>query len=474
MRKQSPLAYAHAISLLAAILLSGCGGGNDNAAAKNSSLNTIERIPLKVSAESTYLLTAGHPADTIILENGNLIVSTSSQAINASTIAPVPVAGLQLFKYNNGSYSKPCGPNGVIAPVTHVTSVFGLAPYPSAPLSIGAAIENFGAQFSTILDFDTCQQSVITHVPQRTTYNEPTTGTPKLPGSFDIVFSKDGTHAFVANEYGATDADLSLVGTVGILSVTRHPTNGSFNGTTHISRNPYIHIPNANTIPSVSISHDGKRLYVMSEVADPSSNPDLSFNPNADPTESRNPILTGKRCLQSGNYPQWNGLLTVIDVEKATQGLGQAAIIRSMAAGCSPVRAVESTDGNTVWVSARGDNRVLAFDVNKLISASPNTGLLGYADSGGAAPVGLALFQHNQLLAIANSNRFQMNNPDSTGANVSILDVRDPSNPTIVQTLPARYDAFPRNIRVGQDDSTLVVSNFQSRQLQIIRTAITP
>ncbi len=115
-----------------------------------------------------------------------------------------------------------------------------------------------------------------------------------------------------------------------------------------------------------------------------------------------------------------NGLLAIIDVDKATKGMGQASIVTIIAAGCSPVRAVETADGQYVWVAARGRNtqlplpvdpdargsQVLGFNRSALVSASPNNAFLGYGDTHGTAPVGLGLFNHDTLLAVANSNRF--------------------------------------------------------------------
>ena len=69
------------------------------------------------------------------------------------------------------------------------------------------------------------------------------------------------------------------------------------------------------------------------------------------------------------------------------------------------MRAVETADGSTLWVSARGDNRVLAFSTG-MLETNPGNALLGYADTGGTAPVGLRLFDSGKLLAVANSNRF--------------------------------------------------------------------
>ena len=58
-----------------------------------------------------------------------------------------------------------------------------------------------------------------------------------------------------------------------------------------------------------------------------------------------------------------------------------------------------------LWVAARGDNRVLAF-ATRTLESNPDVALLGYADTGGTAPVGLALLAGGRLLAVANSNRF--------------------------------------------------------------------
>ena len=73
-----------------------------------------------------------------------------------------------------------------------------------------------------------------------------------------------------------------------------------------------------------------------------------------------------------------NGLLAVIDVDMATKGMGQASIITMIAAGCNPVRAIETADGQYLFVAARGRNRqfgqagyqVFAFDVLTLVLAS--------------------------------------------------------------------------------------------------------
>jgi 6-phosphogluconolactonase (cycloisomerase 2 family) len=179
-----------------------------------------------------------------------------------------------------------------------------------------------------------------------------------------------------------------------------------------------------------------------------------------------NPILTRTGCYQqAGGGTQANGLLTVIDVAKAEANPSSAAIVSTVNAGCSPVRAVETADGSTLWVSARGDNRVLAFSTG-MLETNPGNALLGYADTGGTAPVGLRLFDSGKLLAVANSNRF------GTGsiANATVLSVVVPASASVVQTISTGL--FPREITVGSDDKTLYLTNYNSGSFQVISTTV--
>ena len=126
------------------------------------------------------------------------------------------------------------------------------------------------------------------------------------------------------------------------------------------------------------------------------------------------------------------------------------------------MRAVETADGSTLWVSARGDNRVLAFSTG-MLETNPGNALLGYADTGGTAPVGLRLFDSGKLLAVVNSNRF------GTGtANATVLSVAVPAAANVVQTIPTGL--FPREITVGGDDRTLYLTNYNSGSFQVIST----
>ena len=177
------------------------------------------------------------------------------------------------------------------------------------------------------------------------------------------------------------------------------------------------------------------------------------------------PVLARTGCVQqTGGPANINGLLTMIDVAKAEASPGPAAILATVDAGCSPVRMAETANNSTLWVAVRGDNRVLAFST-ALLESNPNSALLGYAGTGGTAPVGIALFHNDQLLTVANSNRF-----NTGSANATVLSVANPASASVVLTVPTGL--FPREITIGPDGSTLYLTNYNSNTLQVIATTV--
>jgi DNA-binding beta-propeller fold protein YncE len=204
----------------------------------------------------------------------------------------------------------------------------------------------------------------------------------------------------------------------------------------------------------MTLSPDGTRLYVTGEVATSSSQ-----------ATGSNPILSESDCVQAaGSSPQLNGALTVIDVAEAESAPGPAAILATVNAGCSPVRMAETADSSTLWLAARGDNRVIAVSTG-MFELNPGNAPLGYASSGGTAPVGIRLFDNDQLLAVANSSRF-----GGGTANSTILSVAVPASATVIQT--TQTGLFPREIWVGPDGATLYLTNYDSDMLEVISTAV--
>ena len=60
-------------------------------------------------------------------------------------------------------------------------------------------------------------------------------------------------------------------------------------------------------------------------------------------------------------------------------------------------------------------------------------------------------------------------NPPVPG-NVTILNVANPAGTRLLTTVDALL--FPREVTVGPDDSTLYVTDFNSKRLQVIETTV--
>jgi hypothetical protein len=482
--------------------------------------------PLKVTASANFYPTFGTPNDALVTpDNAYVLVSVSG----VDSCNNDGCAGIQVFTQSD--FTNPCGDQQILSfplpipgstpppPGGPVTAVDGMKFFPGqSHLSVGAAVEAQGAEFFRLASLnEPCAVDGIINVQQPPVIpNCPSPQHLCPPGTFNVAVTPDGQHAFVANEYGTlpspTPPDIDIgSGTVGVIQTHRDHMGKFTSRTRSVSGNNYIYVPGGGAIPGVTMSHDGKYLYVTSEVASADINPQTML-PYRDPTNVANspngtvlcpgcPDLNGCDSESAGTHSN-NGLLTVIDVDKAKRGIGQPSIVTIIASGCSPVRAVETSNGQYVFVATRGKNtllplppepgatgyQVLVFDRAMLVSGSPNDALVGYGDTHGTGPVGIALFGTNDnLLAVANGNRYYREpkpprriSPDCRNrhlppctANVAIMDVSNPTAPTVQQTVPAySIGSFPRDVTVGPDGSTLYVPNADAKMLEVIATSV--
>jgi hypothetical protein len=385
-----------------------------------------------VTASSVTYSTGGYgsPFRALPLTSGNVLVSVTAATSGMLLFEPAAGGGLQLSCFNNLRSTF----------VQDGAADFGMNLTPNG-LGVAATLGVDGAIFYNLGTLQTCTSTGL-QVSQGSIASD--------QGSFDVVVTPDGKHAFVANEYGVASGSTTH-GNIGVVAL-QYDSNGIVTAGTRLVGQIST---GGQTIAGVTISPDGSRLYATSEVEGTMTTA----------AGGSNPILTRTGCYQqAGGGTQANGLLTVIDVAKAETNPSSAAIIATVNAGCSPVRAIESADGSTLWVSARGDNRVLAFSTG-MLEINPGNALLGYADTGGTAPVGLRLFDSGKLLAVANSNRF------GTGtANATVLSIAVPAAASVVQTIPTGL--FPREITVGSDDRTLYLTNYNSGAFQVISTTV--
>jgi 6-phosphogluconolactonase (cycloisomerase 2 family) len=385
-----------------------------------------------VTASSVMYSTAGYgyPFRALPLASGDVLVSVSAATSGMVVFGPTAGGGLQFSCFN---YVRP-------AFAADGASDFGMNLLPNG-LGLAATLGVDGVIFYNLGTLQTCNSTGVQVSQGPVSANE---------GSFDVAVSPDGKYAFVANEYGVA-AGATAQGNIGVVALQYDSTGLVTTGTTLVGQIS----TGGQTIAGVAISPDGSRLYVTSEVEGAVTTA----------AGGNNPILTRTGCYQqAGGGTQPNGLLTVIDVAKAEANPSAAAIIATVNAGCSPVRAVESADLSTLWVSARGDNRVLAFSTG-MLETNPGNALVGYADTGGTAPVGLRLFDKGKLLAVANSNRF-----GGGTANMAILSVAVPASASVAQTVATGL--FPREITMGSDDATLYLTNYSSQSFQGISTTV--
>ena len=264
-------------------------------------------------------------------------------------------------------------------------------------------------------------------------------------GVFDVVATPDGKYVFSANEYGVLHGQL---GNVGVIAVQ----TGSSGEV--ISARTLRQIPAGDKVPSLAISPDGSRVYAVREI--------LPQGRTAAPAGSQNPILAKHDCVQViGTPPQPNGLITVIDVKLATSSnTNQSPVVAETAAGCSPVRAVEASDASRLYVSARGDNRILCFST-RLLESDPEHALLREFESGGVAPVGIQLFANDTMVLVDNSNRFR----DSAGG-IAVLNVSGKEGKPLRETIPSGQ--FPRDVSLSKDGRFLYVANYTSRSVEVL------
>jgi DNA-binding beta-propeller fold protein YncE len=266
------------------------------------------------------------------------------------------------------------------------------------------------------------------------------------PGSGYLAATPDGKTLFVANEY-------LHGGSVGVIAIRRDPKG-------QLVPEAIAQLPTPRATPGITLSPDGTRLYAVDEILAKDLPERLPGNDI--------PQLQHGNCVQAPGGPaNANGGLFVIDVAKAaapptdySPQHERDATLRLVNAGCSPVREAISSDGRTVYVTARGDDNVLVFDAAAL-EHDPEHAFLRSLLTNGQAPVGLGLFDHDRKLLVANSNRFS-----TAPGNATVIDLADPAKPAFLQTI--KTGLFPRNITVSPDGHRLLLTVFLEDQVMLL------
>lgn len=375
--------------------------------------------------ESKTFKTSGHPTEALATPDGQYVLVTVTGAGFSGS------SGIEVFHWADGGGKlervalQPLGSEGAQGIV--------LIPH-TQTLAVG--LSNAGVAFLP-LD-DTLRGKAKPQVlPQG-----------DRSGSGYLAATPDGQFLFVANEYGDG-------GNVGVIALHRDDAGA-------VHPETLAHIPTPRATPGVTISEDGSRVYAVGEVVTPEAAARLPGHGVAE--------LERSGCVQArADRAMPNGALFVIDTAKAEtltaamspQDVRRQAVRRIVDAGCSPVREAVSADGAMVYVTARGDNKVLVFDAKRLETDAEHA-FLRAIPSGGEAPVGLKLFDGGKMLLVANSNRFA-----GGPGNATVVDLSDAGKPVLRQTI--KTGEFPRNIRSSADERTLYLTIFSGDELMVLR-----
>jgi DNA-binding beta-propeller fold protein YncE len=254
-------------------------------------------------------------------------------------------------------------------------------------------------------------------------------------GAIEVAASPDGRFAFVTLEDSRQAAVFNLGAAL----------SRGFGPADYVGGVPLELAP-----VGITVSPDGRWLYATSEVA-------------ASGTGAAKPVAGpgAPGGLLSA------GTLTVIDLRRAETDPA-ASVVATVDAGCQPVRVTTAADGTQVWVTARASDDLLCFAAARLVS-DPKRALVAVVRVG-EAPVGLAAVRGSSLVVVADSNRF-----GARGA-TSDLDVVNVAaalagHPAVVGHI--RAGLFPRDMTLAPD-GTLLVSNFDSGQVEAVGVATIP
>ena len=267
------------------------------------------------------------------------------------------------------------------------------------------------------------------------------------PGSSFLAVTPRGDTLFVANQtlHG---------GSVGIIAIRRSPKGQPV-------PQAIAQLPTPSSPAGIILSPNGTRLYAVDQFLPAKELRDRL--PGHD-----TPELQHGDCFETpGSTPNLNGGLFVIDVTRASAPPtdysaqhDRDATITQINAGCGPVREAVSSDGRTVYVSARDDDAILVFDAAAL-EHDPAHAFLRTFTTNGITPVGLALFDHDSKLLVANSYRYSV-----APGNATVVDLTNPTAPKFLQTI--KTGNFPRDITVSPDGRSMLLTVYLEDQLMLL------
>jgi hypothetical protein len=202
---------------------------------------------------------------------------------------------------------------------------------------------------------------------------------------------------------------------------------------------------------SIAASADGRRLFAITQIADTGWHwPNACRAPGAPATAAPNHA---------------RGAVHVIDATLAAADPSHS-VIATVEAGCDPVRLVLSPTNDRVYVTARGDNALLAFDTQRLVADSAHALVGTLATPPG--PVGVAVLDDGRRIAVANSIRFLGPRFAADSEMVTLFDAVAIARGrgAVIGSIPS--GGGPVDLTLTSDGSVLFVPNFEPKALTLV------
>jgi serine/threonine-protein kinase len=155
------------------------------------------------------------------------------------------------------------------------------------------------------------------------------------------------------------------------------------------------------------------------------------------------------------------GVLSVLSMAKLESGSPASAVLQHVTAGASAARVVASPDGQTVWVTARESDYLVAFSVSKL-SSDPAHALIAKVQVG-QNPIGEILVNGGTRMIVADT--------DTHGTQANNLAVVDTAKALRGKPALLGYihtGLMPREFALVPGGRYLLVSDNGSSQVQVI------
>lgn len=249
----------------------------------------------------------------------------------------------------------------------------------------------------------------------------------QCPGSAYVVVTPDDQTLFVSDEGSAQVSIINL----------RKARRTGFHENAIVGT-----IPTGWAPVGLAVSSNGRYLYVTSEVS----------------RARTSPVMCRPEIPAEPLHPE--GTVQVVSVAQALSDPPRA-VIASVPAGCTPVRAVLSPDDRRLYVTLRGDNALSTFDTSKLLH-DPERALLSKILVG-TAPVGVATVDHGRQIVVANTDRF-----GDGGGNLTVIEASGIGAASGPEEWTIETEKGPWELHSEPDGNALLITDSRSDEIELI------